>query len=519
MLDDICAVFAASGQPLLSLEGRKILVDVNGKLLAATAKGRDGAPPVFVNTKSGRGRRGDGPPSPPPSLKRKFRFLSDAIELTEPTQRAFERAGLLRGYDPLDVLGALKGALGAKASDLQRQEALVWSFKVWNGGGGKPVEQALRAADLSVPTLGGWHRARTALFSGTWTSLGRTVEQYLLEAAPASPDCAKVRDRLLIGFGEWPRAGADDRRDDWFRFLRLLGTSDGLPPLAAAIRRKGTPRAYWHGVLSTHCAENGLGPAWTARVSATRFENPYTDYELGGEIWRLPGQTEHAQLSADARAALSDLIIAFLREHGDKHFRFSIDHYRRFNRAELPTPLAVFLGTGPWVASTRGDDIVFAAAFGSKEFAAVDHGGGQRPVRNERAVVWTPGCAELLFEQVDGSVPHEFGGVAALDQRQALREKVLQFDRADFGAVLLTLAGLLLALAVKGPRAGRKAHSQPEQRLDPFARDHRVVSSAKPDGMASTAPIARRGGLRSPKGADRVQARLDPSRQGRPIQA
>ena len=241
MLDDICAVFAASGQPLLSLEGRKILVDVNGKLLAATAKGRDGAPPVFVNTKSGRGRRGDGPPSPPPSLKRKFRFLSDAIELTEPTQRAFERAGLLRGYDPLDVLGALKGALGAKASDLQRQEALVWSFKVWNGGGGKPVEQALRAADLSVPTLGGWHRARTALFSGTWTSLGRTVEQYLLEAAPASPDCAKVRDRLLIGFGEWPRAGADDRRDDWFRFLRLLGTSDGCrrspPPFGARAHR------------------------------------------------------------------------------------------------------------------------------------------------------------------------------------------------------------------------------------------------------------------------------------------
>jgi len=365
MFDDICAVFAALGQPLSSLEGRKILVDAEGKLLAATAKGRDGAPPVFVRTKSGRGRRGEGPPSPPASLKRKFRFLSDAIALTEPTQRAFERAGLLRGYDPLDVLGALKGALELKASDLQRQEALVWSFKVWSGGGGKPVEDALRAADLSVPTLGGWYRARTALFSGAWTSLGRIVEQYLLEAAPVSPDCAKVRDRLVIGFGEWPRAAADDRRDDWFRFLGLLGTSDGLPPLAAAVRRKGTPSAHWHGVLSNQSAENGFGPAWTARVSATRLENPYTDYDLGGEIWRLPGQTEHAQLSAEARAALSELIVAFLREHGDKHFRFSIDHYRRFNRAELPTPLAVFLSTAPWVAGTRGDDIVFAAPAGS----------------------------------------------------------------------------------------------------------------------------------------------------------
>src|SRR5690606_23807215 len=119
----------------------------DGKLLAATAKGRNGAPPVFVRTKSGRGRRGEWSPSPPPSLKRKFRFLSDAIVLTETTQRAFEEAGLLRGYDPLDVLGALKGALEKKASDRQRQEALVWSFKVWSGGGGKPVEDALRAAD------------------------------------------------------------------------------------------------------------------------------------------------------------------------------------------------------------------------------------------------------------------------------------------------------------------------------------------------------------------------------------
>jgi hypothetical protein len=359
-LDDLCAVFAVLGQPLSSLEGRKVFVDGDGKLLAATAKGGDGAPPVFVRTTIGRGRRRDGPPSPPQSLKRKFRFLSDAIALTEPTQRALERAGLLRAYDPLEVLGALKGALEAKASDLQRQEALVWSFQVWSGGGGKPVEEALRAADLSVPTLGGWHRARTALFSGAWTSLGRTVEQYLLEAAPVSPDCSTVRNRLLIGFGNWPRTGEDDRREDWVRFLSLLGTNDGLPPLAAAIQRKGTPSAYWRGVLSTQSAGYGLGPAWTARVSATRFDNPYTDYELGGEIWRLPGQTEHAQLSVGARTSLSDLIVAFLREHGDKHFQFSIDNCRRYNRVGLPTPLAVFLSSAPWVASARGDDIVFA---------------------------------------------------------------------------------------------------------------------------------------------------------------
>jgi len=360
-LDDVCAVFAASSQPLSSLRGRKIFVDADGKLLAATAKALDGAPPVFVRTKSGRRRRNEGPPSPPPSLKRKFRFLSDAIELSETTQRAFEKAGLLRSYDPLDVLATLKGTLSDKASDLQRQEALIWSFKVWNGGGGKAVEDALSAADLWVPTLGGWHPARTAVFSAAWTALGRTVEPYLLEAAPVSPDCAMVRGRLLIGFADWPRVGAGDRREDWHRFLALLGVSDGLPPLPAAVARRGTPSWHWKSILSTQSIENGFGSAWTAKVSGTRFENPYTEYELVGEIWRLPGQTEYAQLTADARVGLSELIVAFLREHGAKHLRFSIDHYRRLNRVELPTPLAVFLGAAPWVASVRGDDIVFAA--------------------------------------------------------------------------------------------------------------------------------------------------------------
>ncbi|WP_127430589.1 sacsin N-terminal ATP-binding-like domain-containing protein [Rhizobium anhuiense] len=359
-LDDVHKVFDAAAIPLSSLEGRKILVDADGKLLAATAKGRDGMPPVFVRAKGGRGRRSEGPPSPPASLKRKFRFLSDAIALTEMTQRAFEKAGLLRGYDPLDVLLALKGALEPKASDLQRQEALLWSFKVWRGGGGKQIEEALRAADLSVPTLGGWSRARFALFSGAWTSLGRTVEQYLVEAAVVSPDCARARDRLLVGFGDLQRAAADDRREDWARFLALLGARDGLPPLASDIRRRGTPTGYWKAILSTVSAKQGFDSAWVARVGSTSFQNPNTEYDLSGEIWRLPGQTEHAELSIDARAALSDLIVIFLREHGDKYFQFSIVHHRHNNRVALPTPLAVFLGTAPWVASTKQDDIVFA---------------------------------------------------------------------------------------------------------------------------------------------------------------
>lgn len=394
-LDDVHKVFGAAAVSLSSLEGRKILIDADGKLLVATAKSRDGAPPVFVRTKGGRSQRTEGPPRPPASLKRKFRFLSDAITLTEMTQREFEKAGLLRAYDPLDVLLALKGAL-EKATDLQRQEALLWSFKVWRGGGGKQVEEALCAADLWVPTLGRWTPARSALFSGAWTSLGRTVEQYLVEAAAVSPDCAHSRDRLLVSFGEWPRSG--DRREDWARFLSLLGTSDGLPPLAADIRRRGTPSDHWYGILSTVSAKHGFDSAWVARVGSTSFQNPYTDYDLTGEIWRLPGQAEHAELPIDARAALSDLIVTFLRDHDDKYFQFSIEHYRYHNRITLPTPLAVFLATAPWVASTKQDEILFASPVASWSTTAARQPPPRFVPRFQSEVGARAALPEILFD-------------------------------------------------------------------------------------------------------------------------
>jgi hypothetical protein len=39
-------------------------------------------------------------------------------------------------------------------------------------GGGKPVDDALRGADLFVPTLGRWHAANEAIASAAWTPLG-----------------------------------------------------------------------------------------------------------------------------------------------------------------------------------------------------------------------------------------------------------------------------------------------------------------------------------------------------------
>lgn len=361
LLEDIVALFTAAGLRLSALEGRKILISGDENLIAATARGMEGAPPVFVRVRSGKGRGGDGPPSPPPSLARKFRFVHEGVELGEVTQRAFEKAGLLRRYDALEILGGIKGALGASPTELQRRDALTWAFKVWRAGGGKVVEDALRAAELHAPTLAGWHPIPNALASTSWGPLGRTLEPYLHDAAPISPDCADQRDRLLISFADWPLAATDDRREDWQRFLGVLGLVDGLRPIAGTVRAKGTPSNYWLPLFRTGKADIGLDAAWVERASKQSLDYPQTDFNRKGEVWRLPGQLEHSSLPEAAREALSELIVAYLREQGENQLAFTVEHWRGWEKATLPTPLAVFLREAAWVASTRGDEVAFSA--------------------------------------------------------------------------------------------------------------------------------------------------------------
>ena len=357
--DDVAAIYAATSHRLSTLEGKKLFPDNDDKLLHATAKGLEGAPPVFHRIGKERGKRGEGPPSPPSSLSRKFRFLKPSVEISEASLRAFEKAGLLRRYDPLEALSGMEGALGGSPTDIQRREALLWAYRVWRNTGGKAVEEGLRAARLFVPCLAGWCAAGDAGFSASWTALGRTLELYLHEAAPHSADASEQKGKILASFADWPRAASDDRREDWLRFLGVLGVRDGLQPIAGAHRKTGTPSNTWNTFLSSGAPKLGLDANWTAYSRTKGFGYPQTDYHLRQEIWRLPGQLEHASLPTPAREAFSDLIIAYLREYGEAHFIFSIDHWRGSERIELPTPLQVFLREGSWPASLRRDETIF----------------------------------------------------------------------------------------------------------------------------------------------------------------
>jgi hypothetical protein len=69
---------------------------------------------------------------------------------------------------------------------------------------------------------------------------------------------------------------------------------------------------------------------------------------------------EHSALPSSAQECLSELVVVYLRERGDQDFTFSVEHYREWEKIELPTPIAIFLKETPWVTDVRRDDITFA---------------------------------------------------------------------------------------------------------------------------------------------------------------
>lgn len=355
--DDVVTLFSESSADLSALRGQPFLVDGNGHLLEAKPLASGAYESIFVRPAGTKGRKSSGPPKPPGSLSRRLKFLDDQIVLSEDTIRAFEKAGLVRRYDALEVLGSVASNLGRKATDNQRRDGLLWAFRVWREtGGGRAVETALHKANLFVPTSCGWAPASEAFFSSSWTSAGKILEPFLHESAEVSSDCAYQRDRLLADYGDWPTTSTQDRKSDWMHFLEVLMVRDGLHPIAGRIRKSGTPSNYWHILFSNGNPQLGLGRSWTNVAGARHLAYPQTEYSLEGECWRFPSQLEHDALPQSAKELLSELIVAYIKDKGDEEFEFEVVHRRNFERVKLPTPLQIFLRDASWMLTLRRDE-------------------------------------------------------------------------------------------------------------------------------------------------------------------
>ena len=361
--NDLPRVFEASSAVLEVLDGKEILLDRLGKLRPAGGHDETARVGVYVRRDLAKGKRKKaGVPLPPATLARRYRFLDERMTPKRETLDVLIETGLVREYDPVEALAGLKTALGKKANGKRRQEALLWAFQVWRAASAR-VDDELQKADLFVPTLSGWQPASRAVFSSSWTLVGRILENYLVGAAEVSADCRRARDLMLVGQQAWPVSVQDAKRD-WTRFLELIGVADGLRPVAARLEREGSPTYLWDGVLRRGRAVEGLDEDWSADVSRVSFNHPYTeDYRMKGEAWRLPGQIEHETLLESTREALCALIFEHLKAHGTRYFRFEVGRFERYkrewDRQVLPTPLATFLRAKAWIAASTRDGIAF----------------------------------------------------------------------------------------------------------------------------------------------------------------
>ena len=361
--NDLPQVFKGSNAVLKELNGKEILLDRSGKLRPAGGDDERVHAVVYVRRDLPKGAREKaGVPLPPATLARRYRFLDERIRLKHETMHVLIKAGLVREYGPIEALAGLKAALAKKVDAKRRQEALLWAFRVWRASRAH-MDEELQKAALFVPTLSGWQPASRAVFSSSWTSVGRTLENYLVEAAELSVDCRRVRDLMLVGQQDWPVPVQDAKRH-WVRFLELIGVTDGLRPVPARITRTGAPAYHWDDIQRRGRAAEGLGEDWCAEVAGVAFNHPYTeDYRMKKEAWRLPGQIEHEKLPESTREALCALIFKHLETYGTDYFQFEVGRFKRnqrdWDRRVLPTPLATFLRAKAWIAASTREGMAF----------------------------------------------------------------------------------------------------------------------------------------------------------------
>jgi hypothetical protein len=406
--EDLKRLFEAASADLTALSKRLILYDRTGKLLPArgcigTSQGR-----VYVRVEASKVRSKDLIPLPPSTLIRRYCFLHEGITFHRETLAAFIKADIVREYDPVTALTGLKSALGGRANEARRREALLWSFHVWRTAGAK-VEDALRSAELYVPTLSGWQPAVGAAFSSSWTTIGRILENYCVESASISSDCRQVRDRLLVGQDKWPRS-TKETKQQWISFLELIGVTDGLRPVPGCLTRIGRPAYLWLQLVRRGQPLEGLDNAWCAEARNTSFNYPYTSYRMKGEAWRFPGQVEHDQLAESSKEAFCSLVFSYLQLHGDRRFCFYIGRFdrayeREWDTKRLPTPLATFLRAKKWVATNTRDGLAFRRP--NECWAARGRRGGpprfvDRVPEATLEIGEAAGLAKLLFSEVVG---------------------------------------------------------------------------------------------------------------------
>lgn len=351
--EEVCKVLK-NVTAIRHLAGKTILRTKSGELHAAGGTGKH---PVYIRESGVKGRGKDRAPLPPTAVASKILILDDQIKLSTEITANFVKAGLLYRYDALQVLKRVHATFGHRPAPKRREATLKWAFNVWRAEGVK-AEAILRQIDLHVETVAGWRPASDARFSEGWTMEGRKLSTYLSEASPHSRDCAEAAKLLLVSNPKWS-SSSDIMRKSWRDFLRAAGVRDGLPLLLDdSVPDSGTPIYTWHAFLKESVRTKGRGTEWLSLSKNARIPNPYTNYIRRGELWRIPGQIEHANLPTEARHRLAELIMIQLANENQSWLRWKLGRYDRYpneyNEQLFHTPASAFIAKAPWMA-VEGD--------------------------------------------------------------------------------------------------------------------------------------------------------------------
>ena len=268
-------------------------------------------------------------PLPPPTLTRRYRFLDEKI-LIRPRhpERLHQGQPCARIRSDGSPEVGLGSALGTKANDNRRREALTWAFSVWRTAGAG-IQKALWSARLyGYRQSSGWRLATQAAFSSSWTSIGLTLENFLVEASDTSPDCRRARNALLVDFADWPSGHGGTKRH-WVSFLMLLGVDGRTEARGGTSCRKAVkdgPGTVW---CATVTAKAALDQDWCTEASPVCLPKSVHDVQqkrLSRGDCR--GRSSTRNCPKPRRRRSTELAFRHLEVHNAKYLTFTVGRYR-----------------------------------------------------------------------------------------------------------------------------------------------------------------------------------------------
>ncbi len=271
-----------------------------------------------------------------------------------------ENNDLIQRYQARTLLERLRSIATTTKSQKVFSDALRLAYKLQRTRA-EDERPALRDLGLRVPTGDGWTPANRAFFGASWPlTLGGSLERLIGLAGGASAELEQLGRRVLIPPDRWP---FPIESGPWVEFLRKLGVTDGLTPVASSTRASARSSEFTPDRVGRQVGvPPGLREDWESAVDAHggRPSKWNSTYANRSPFYWLPGQADYMALSDKARLEYGALLIASVGDWSEACFSAEIRRTdvrtQNFDPFRWPTPLTVFVRSVQWVPQPSPDN-------------------------------------------------------------------------------------------------------------------------------------------------------------------